>query len=184
MSVTAVHLLYKHELEPVVRLEENVKLLVPGGEVYGKVVFAEPIQPQIINLGPITAASTSNPLAVGSTRKLSEMELGEEEFGQWRLFVLEDVLLEVRQPSSMGRFLTKNGPTLVNKFTISVPQIAELYTYKDYVPTVVPYNYHFKEIDNARILVFGIRYIMEPLTTKPSEYTVVPITGRAITTGR
>ena len=184
MSVTAVHLLYKHTLEPVVRLEENVKLLLPGdAEVYGRVTFSEPVQPKIIGLGPIAAASSLQPLVAGSTKKLAELELGEYEFGQWRLLVMEDYLLEVKQPASMGRFLTKSGPSYLNKFTITMPQLAEIFTYRDYVPTVVPYNYHFKEIDNARVLAVGIRYIIEPLTSKPSEYTVIPVSGKPITTG-
>jgi hypothetical protein len=180
MSVTALHVLHKVAFEPIVRLEENVKLLVPGGVVYGKVTFLEPVQPKLISVGSIPAANATTPVAMGATKKLTELELGEREFGQWRLIPLEDFMVQLNLPSSTGRFLTKDGSTYITPF--SPLNFVEVYTYSDYVPTIIPYNIHYRAVDNGRLIALGYRYVIEELKEPPEKYTVIPIAGSPITT--
>jgi len=182
VSVSALHVLHKREFEPVVRIEENVKILAEG-PIFGRVTFIEPIQPIIIDLGPIDAATPTRYPAIGAQRELKELELGEREFGQWRLLVLDDILLEVKLPSALGRFVRKAGSTLVSRLSLARDQLTEIFTYKDIVPTVTPFNPRFEPMEMARIVVYGYRYVIEPLDRPPKEYTVIPVYGLA-TTGR
>jgi len=149
--------------------------------VYARVVFVEPLQPFVVDLGALPAASPTQPLAAGTQRELVEFKLGEREFGQWRLFLLDDFVLEVRLPSAIGRFVTKAGPTKASR--LSKGQWLEIYTYRDIVPTVLPYNPNFHGLEMARLLVYGFRYVVEPLEKPPREYTVIPVYG-VPTTGR
>lgn len=184
MGVTAIHLVHKKEFEPVVRIEENVKLLVPGGEVYGKVVYLEPIQPFVIDLGGLPAATPTQWPAIGASKELNELELGEREFGQWRLLVLDDILLEVKLPAAVGRFVKKSGATQVSRLSLARDQFTEVYTYRDTVPTVVPLNPNFYNMDMARLMITGYRYVIEPLDRPPRDYTVIPVRGVATTERR
>ena len=182
MSVTALHVLSKREFEPIVRIDENVKILAEA-PIYGRVVYLEPIQPFVIDLGSISAATPQNWPASGSSKTLDDLELGEREFGQWRLLVLDDYLLEVNLPSTTGRFVRKKGITPISKLSLAKEQLAEIFTYRDIVPKVTPFNPNFDSLDMARLLVAGYRYVFEPLERPPREYTVIPVYGLA-TTGR
>lgn len=180
MSVTSIHLLYKEAFEPIVRIGENVKLALMESVKFGRVRYVEPIQPQIIDLGPIPAPSTPAEIPKpGSSRELTELNLGDMEFGQWRIVLLDDILLEVNIPAAVGKFITKARKTLVSRASniLSGSHFTEVYTYKDTVPTVVPYNPGFYAVASSRILVHGFRYVFEELDEEPREYTTIPVVG-------
>lgn len=182
MSVTSLYVIHKREFEPIVRIEEAVRL-VAERDIYARVVYIEPIQPLIIDLGPIGAATPTLWPAPGSSRELSELELGESEFGQWRIAPLDDILLEVRLPAAIARFVRRAGATPVSRLSISRDQFTEIFTLRRLaVPTVVPYNPNFYPLDMARILVAGYRYVFEHLESAPEKYTTIPIHGFATTT--
>lgn len=179
LSVTSIHLLYKREFEPIVRIGENVKLILPGKPVYGRVEYVEQIQPFIVNLGSIPAANPTQWPAIGVSRELHELDLGGSEFGQWRLALLDDFMLDVDLPSATGRFVRRGGSTFVSRLSVLRDQFTEIYTYgRDYVPKVTPLNPNFYPLDMARLLVAGYRYVIEVLPTIPHEYTVIPVAGR------
>lgn len=182
MTVTAIHLVHKVAFEPVVRVDENVKLLAER-PIFGRVTFVEPLQPQVIDLGALPAAAPAAWPAPGAQRELSELKLGEREFGQWRLLILDDFLLEVRLPAATGRFVTKAGPTRASRLSLAKEQLLELYTYRDTVPTVQPLNPNFSALEMSRLLVAGFRYVFEVLERAPKEYTAIPVYG-VPTTGR
>jgi len=179
MSVTALHVLYKREFEPVVRPLENVAIVDSLDEskwIFGKVLFIEPLQEQTINLGELGAADKDNYPTPGSTKELTELKVGENEFAQYRIYVLDDFLLEVKQPSAVSRFVNKEGATKIPKF-IARDNFAEIFVYEDEVPTVQPYAILFTSLPMARIKVMGFRYVLQPLREKPREFTVIPVGG-------
>lgn len=178
MSCTSVYLLYKKPFEPIVRPKDNVGILTPQHKwFYGKVVYVEPIQPQVISLGKIPAADPNNYPTYAGSYQIKEMQVGRNEFAQYRLFILDDYLLEVYLPAALSRFNLKSGPT---KISVKTPKnFAEIYVYEDNVPTVKYYSTVFKDIDNARLVFMGFRYVVQPLASVPSEYTVIPSTGLA-----
>jgi len=178
VSCTSVYLLYKKPFEPIVRPKDNVAILSPQRRwFYGKVIYVEPIQPQTISLGKIPAADPSNYPTLAGTYTLKDMQIGKHEFAQYRLFILDDYMLEVYLPAAVSRFNLKSGPT---RISVKTPNnFTEIYVYEDNVPTVKYYSTVFRDIDNARLVFYGYRYVVQPLTTPPSEYTVIPATGVA-----
>ena len=187
MSVTSIYLLHKKEFEPIVRPKDYVAILTPQRKwVYGRVIYLEPIQPQIVSLGSLGAASASNYPTYQGMYELEEMELGRNEFGQYRLFVLDDFLVEVYQPAATSRFNLKAGPT---KISVKSPQqFLEIYVYEDEVPTIKYYSTLFTSITNARLMFYGYRYVIQklPVTSEKDlkkygikEYTVIPASGVA-----
>ena len=183
MSVTSLHLLYKEVFEPIVRPLDNVAITYSTDKstwTYSKVVYVEPLQPQVIDLGSLDASTTTNYPAVGSSKDLNELKLGENELGQYRIYPLDDIILEVRQPAAMSRFVNRTSKTYITK--VSPPNFVEIFVYEDnYVPQVVPYNPLFSAQDTSRIMIPGFRYIMEPLSSAPESYTVIPVSGVAPT---
>ena len=185
MSVTAQYVLYKHELEPIVKIGDYVKLFLgTRGAVYGKVVYIEPLQPRVKNLGPLDAASTGTWPMPGPSIKLNEMALGGREWGQWRLVVLDDFLLNVNVPGAMPKWQTRDAqtPESLLDSAIGRDQLVELYTYTDeFIPTVQPLNPLFESQPLARILFYGYRYVIEPVRNEPEKYTVIPVGGYPVT---
>ncbi len=182
MSVTAQYVLYKKEFEPIVKIGDYVKLYLGTGSkpVYGRVVYIEPIQPMVKDLGPLPAASTSTWPMPGPTTRLDEMKLGSSEWGQWRLVVLDDFLLDVNLPGAMPKYQTASEQTPVSPLdnAIGKEQLAEIYTYgSEYVPTVQPLNPLFTEQPVARIMMYGFRYVISQVSAEPEKYTVIPVAG-------
>ena len=183
VSIAVLHVPFKKEFEPVVRIGENVKLLLPNnGELYGRVTYYEQIQPQVIDLGSIGASTPTTWPQTGSPKKLEEIELGDREFGQWRMMLLDDFLIEFNIPAATGKFVVKSGKTYISRLSAIKENLLEFFTYKDVVPTLVPLNPNFFDMEVARIMVFGWRFIIEKLERPPESYTVIPITGKPTTT--
>jgi len=176
-----VHLLHAEKFEPVVRIGENVKLIGSSEEdvIYGKVVFIEPIQEIIINLGSLNAADANNYPTPGTEYDLDELKMGADEFAQYRIYVLDDFLLEIKHPAAVSRFNTKTGPTKLPTVArlFGKDNFAEIFIYEDEVPKVRPYSILFKSLDVARIKVMGFRYVIEKLESEPKEYTAIPVAG-------
>lgn len=182
MSVTAIHLPYKESFEPVVRINDNVKLILTDGIIYGRVTYLEQIEPIIIDLAessPLPAVSSSTtPIAPGNQYELSDIELGENEFGQWRMKLLDDFLLEMRLPPAVTKHVVRSGSTYLSMLISNIPNMGDFFTYKDKVPTVIPYNIRFETMDMARIMVYGFRYIIERIHEEPENYTSIPVPGK------
>ncbi len=178
MSVTSIYLLHKEGFEPIVRPKDYVAILSPQAEwVYGRVIYVEPIQPQVISLGTISAANPSSYPTLAGTRELSDMEVGRNEFAQYRLEILDDFLLEVYLPAAISRFNLKSKPTRIS--FRSPKNFTEIYVYEDNPPTVKYYSVLFRDLDNARLMFYGYRYVIEKTSTPPKEFTVIPATGVA-----
>ncbi len=182
MSVTSIHLPYKLTFEPVVRINDNVKLILTDGTIFGKVTYLEQIEPIIVDLAASSAlpavSSSTSPVAPGNQYELDDIELGENEFGQWRLQLLDDFLLEIRLPPAVTKHVVKNGATYMSIFASTLPSLGDFFTYKDKVPTLIPYNVRFETVDMARVMVYGFRYIIERLPSEPDNYTSIPIPGK------
>ena len=185
MSVTALHVLYKKEFEPIVRPLEYVALMNDVSMskwIFGKVIFIEPLQPITINLGSLSAADPNRYPTPGTTKTLDSIAVGDNEFAQYRIKVLDDFLLEIKLPPALSRFINRNGPTYVQR--ISRDQLTEIFVYKDDVPTVQPYSILFTDLEVARIMVYGFRYVFVKLSEDEKrrviaegKYTVIPISG-------
>ncbi len=177
------YVVYSKEFEPIVKLGEYVAVLIGRGPtgysyVYGKVRYSEPIQPQTVNLGPISAATTSTYPMPGTEQELDKIKLGHYEFGQWRLEVLDDFAFNFRIPAAVYKWLTLNGATYATELSNIKGNLLEFYTFQDnYVPYITPVNIRFKDMELARINVYGFRYVLEKITAPPpnTPFTIIPV---------
>jgi len=178
-----IHLLYREKFDPIVRIGEYVGIL-DGTRQLGiyQVTYIEPIQPIVINLGPLSApASIAEYPKPGNDKTLSEIDLGERELGQFRIKLLDDFMLEVYQPASTTRFNLRNGPTRVS--ILSPGNFVELFTISDERKIKVkPYNIRFEPMQLARIMIYGFRYVLKEVKERVREVTWVIVGAKAPTT--
>ena len=163
-----IHLLYREKFEPIVRIGEYVGIL-DGTKVVGiyRVIYNEPIQPKIYNLGPLSTPGAGKYPMPGASYELDDLEPPENELFQLRLRLLDDFIVEVYQPASTSRFNIKTASTPVT--VLSPPNFVELYTFKDRKIKLIPANIRFQEMKLARILVLGFRYVLEPVAKSKTE---------------
>lgn len=171
MSVTALHILYKEKLEPIVRPLENVALQDSRDEKtwkFYKVLYIEPFYIEYTT-STITAGSYS-------TIEVENLELGKDEVGQIRILLQTDGFkIEVNLPEAVKKFLTKNYVTRIDYWlSTNYPHLTELFYFEDDTPRFTVYNE--SGTDGAATIKFiGFRYLLKPLPYPPKEYTVIPI---------
>ena len=165
MSVTCLYTPFKKEFEPIVRVGENIAIPKTAEKYeFYKVVYIEPIQPIIIGVD-LSASEQKH------SRKLTEIELEDNEAGQWRMKVLDLVNVDMNHPAAAAKWTTKNVRTSATP--LSDDNFLEFFTVKDNVPTLYLTNL-LAEAQTARVMVWGFKYSLKKLDHEPSEYTVFP----------
>lgn len=182
-----VYEVYYEHFEPVVRIGEFVAVFLGrtttgSTYAYGRVAYIEPIQPQVIDLGPLPAASPQLYPAPGNQVVLDQLKLGDYELGQWRIELLDDFLLEVRLPAAVDKWTTLNGATYASQLDAVHSNMLELYTWEHdtYIPSVRPLNVKFWQMPSARIVVYGFRYVLDEVQRRPDGSYVIVRTGQVL----
>ena len=165
---------YVELFEPVVKPRENVRLVPPperDTREYFQVQYIEPVYVYIHNFGTLAAGQKTN------ITEISDLDLYENELGQWRLLLLDDVEVTVRQPRGVERGTTKVVSTKVTPHLILIDRSlksTEIYTFEDkyrvYLVVENPTNYTI----TPRILFFGWKFRLKPIP-KPAKWTDIPI---------
>jgi hypothetical protein len=192
MSVTALHVIAKRDLEPIAQIGDNVAVMRdPVDEsrwVYGEVVFLEPLLPKAIDLvnymsppGSIPAASTTMYPFVGPVLDISrELFAGRDEMLQLRFALLDDFGVILYQPRGISRSNYLSGPTPLTR--IVPPMVfAEFFVFETEVIFVQPMNFLFTPLSTARIAIAGFRYLLRRLQQRPQIFTRIPVAGVAPT---
>jgi len=165
MGVTCLYTPFKKEFEPIVRVGENIAIPKGAEEYeYYKVLYIEPIQPMIVGVD-LTASEQKH------SRKLTEIELEDNEAGQWRMKVLDFVKVDMNHPAASAKWVTKSARTSATP--LSPDNLLEFYTVKDDVPTLYLTN-PLAEPQTVRVMIWGFKYSIKKLDHEPSEYTVFP----------
>jgi len=168
MSVTAIHLPFKKEFEPVVRIEENIAI-PRGPEKYDfyKVLYVEPIQ-------PITIIMSLSAEAKNVEKLLEVCELKDYEAGQWRLWIPDFISVTMKFPRAVTKWNTKSTGTYAVPLSMAKEQILEFYTIADDVPLLLLTN-PLSEEQVVRLIIWGFKYSLKELKEKPKEFTVFPV---------
>ena len=165
MSVTCLYTPFKKEFEPVVRVGENIAIPKTAEKMeYYQVTYVEAVQPMIIAVD-LTASEQKHEY------KLEDIELEDNEAGQWRLKVLDLVNVGMNFPTASAKWTTKNSRTYATP--LSSENALEFFTIKDDVPTLYLTN-PITEAQTVRIMVWGFKYSLKKLDREPAEYTVFP----------
>jgi len=168
VSVTCLYTPYKRDFEPLVRIEENVA--IPKGKgafEYFKVLFVEPVQ-------PITVAVSLPALERNKEYTLKEIELEDNEAGQWRLWIPDFVAVKMNYPRASSKWTTKTSTPSALPLSMAHENVLEFFTWKNHVPILYLDN-PVDEEQTARLLIWGFKYSLEKIEEKPKEYTVLPV---------
>ncbi|RLF41692.1 MAG: hypothetical protein DRN17_08425 [Thermoplasmata archaeon] len=167
MSVTAIHLPFKKDFEPIVRMEENIAIPKTAGQYsFFKVLYIEPLQ-------PYTTVVSLDAYERNKEKTLDEVKLEENEVGQWRLWIPDYVAVDFYHPRAARKWVTKEANTSATPLSMAKEQVLEFYTYKDSVPRLLLSN-PIAEEQYARLIIWGFKYLIEPLKEKPKDYTPLP----------
>lgn len=171
--------LYPHKsglglMEPVALIGHNVCILYGSVKNWRRVVYLEPIPPfQCLDLGAI-AAQTTTPRTT-----CPNLQLLDNEFGQWRWYPLDNAQVRLWLPAADGRFVLRNTQGVVDPMiTIRDPDLhlTEIFVWEDYNPWFEAINVMDYPLTQCRIIAQGFRYI----TTELPKTTVASIEAGAI----
>lgn len=161
---------YVELFEPVAKPRENIRI-VPDNKYY-RVEYVEPIYGILISLGSVSAEST------GSLKELTELDLNPLEMGQWRIVLLDDINLIVKQPRATQKGTTKIESTKISPHLMLLDpslKFTELFTFEDKTRIFIQPENPTKYSVNARILVFGWKFLLAELESPPAKYTDIPV---------
>ncbi len=167
MSVTVLHLPYKEEFEPIARSGDIVAIPVGRQQVnYFRVVYVEPVQ-------PILVVEQLSALEQKKEHRLEEIELEENQMGQWRLAPLDFVYVGMNFPRAVSKWSTRSESTYATPYSLYAPQTLEFFTYGDDVPVLYLTN-PAHEDQVARVAVIGYRFALEEFRERPEHYVFIP----------
>jgi hypothetical protein len=161
------------EFPPIALVDQNV-LLLPDRKPY-RVRYVEPLPMIVKTFGTISAGGKLE------DQDISELEMPAGELGQFRFAPLDDVRIYVKQPKTVGRFLTKAGMVPVDaRIWQHDPLLTrtEFYVFENRIVTLNVENPSSAySVVSPRIAFFGYRLVLEALTEIPERYVAVPIAG-------
>ena len=145
----------KEEMEPIAQIGQNVAIYYDHW-MYYKVNFIDPVPWfQAINLGALAAlASTPAPVIAPN------LDLNDDEFGQWRWYPLDDAQYRLYVPGATGRYVLKSLTVPVEKSVVNRnPSLSmtEFYTWEDHRPAWTANNGTIA-LAQTRIIVGGFRF--------------------------
>ena len=158
--------------EPVARIGENLLVLPKEKYGYYKVTAIEPIPIIIKDFGAINAESESKDTAI------TEVELNEDEIGQFRFIPLDDIEVEIKQPLANARGFTKTVVTRVSKLSAQLdPTLkhTEVFTIEDEKLYFKIKNPSKSNISRSRVAIFGWKFKVKELKAKPQKYAVIQV---------
>jgi len=168
MSISVLYLPFKKEFEPIVREGENIAVPIGTDRYeYYKVLWIEPVV--------ITFYMVLDGFAKDVDRSLDELKLEDNQVGQWRMWILDFVGVKMRYPASVSKWGTKGaGEIQMLPLAMAKENVLEFYTRGDDVPIIYVSNPLF-EPQVARFAIFGFKYAVEKLPSKPDKYTIFPV---------
>lgn len=166
---------YAAIFEPVVKPRENIRIipsLTREPEFY-TVEYVEPIFGLLIDLGTVNADSD------GSLQELTDLDMDDYELGQFRILLLDDFDLIVKQPRAAERGTTKTKSTRITPYTLILdPELktTEFFVFGDSTRIYLqPSNKCRHYPVWARVFIFGWKFMLEKLRERPAKYTDIPV---------
>ncbi|MDD5510850.1 MAG: hypothetical protein PHI12_08570 [Dehalococcoidales bacterium] len=168
-------------MEPVALLDDFVRVITNGQEYFGKVDFFEAIPPfQCIDFcavppwGPL-AVATPMPAATSPGKyNVTNLDLDDDEFGQWRWFPLDNIQVGLYLPSGVAKWSLKNIQGALDRAIVYRDPLlvsTEFYSWEDQRPAMQPTNFSGYVQNAARIVAFGYRYHISQIKVGNPLYT-------------
>ena len=148
-------------MDKVCDINDIVALYYDNKWNYKRILYYEPLPPSsdlIKDFGSISNGDTVENI------KLDLLEMENDEFGQFRIKVLDDIKVKFSQPKASARFSTKDVVVKIDKFSyIHDPtlKMSEFYVFEDKYPRVDVSNNSGVDLTVSRVIFYGYRYITE-----------------------
>ncbi len=143
-------------MEPIAQVDWYVKIETYKNSHFRKVTYRESIPPfQPLDIGAIAAQTVS------AITNMGNLDLDDDEFGQWRWFPLDNVMARINNPAGVSKFQLKFLQVGVEKSIIyRDPTLlsTEFYTWEDERPAFDGMNFSDYALNACRFIVFGYRY--------------------------
>ncbi|MDD5700430.1 MAG: hypothetical protein PHU23_00145 [Dehalococcoidales bacterium] len=155
-------------MEPIALLDDFVKIISYQSTRYRKVDFYESIPPHQVwdtqaatPNGPLAAAAALAANTTGALSAVTNFDLNDDEFGQWRWFPYDNAEIYLFLPSGVGKFQLKNRQIPVTKSIIYRDPLlvsTEFNSWEDERPSVRPVNFSGYAMTAIRIIALGFRF--------------------------
>jgi hypothetical protein len=147
-------------IEPVALPGYYVNIQFASENHYHRVTWYESIPPfQFLNLGAILAGlPNANPTAA------TNLELDDNEFGQFRWYPIDPIQVTMWLPSANGKYKLKNLMVPVDKMVIERDpclHLTEFFVWEDNAPFFQALNYADYNLAVSRLVGMGFRYKLE-----------------------
>lgn len=165
---------FPETFEPIVRKGDNVELIKSSKDVLGyyKVKYIEPLPEKIHDFGAINAETDNG------DQEIDDLYMSDSEFAQYRILLLDDMHITVSQPKAKKRYGTKSYVHVITpRIQQTAPHLTQIFVFEDekiFFDARNPTKYNRLK---HRILLYGWRFILEKLASKPQTYTTIPIEG-------
>jgi hypothetical protein len=148
-------------MEPIALLDYFVKIITYQNSFFKKVSFFEAIPEfQAINLIAVGATLASG--AQTTKQMITNLDLWDNEFGQWRWIPLDEgAQLRLYVPSGVGKWQLKNIQVGIDRSIVFKDPLltsTEICTWQDQRPAMEAVNYTAQAINAARVNFWGFRY--------------------------
>jgi hypothetical protein len=152
-------------ITPIAGIGQNILVYKQKKYFLYNVVYREGLPysaPLMMNFGAIAAGAT---LAGQSLQNILEMP--DNQIGQFRMQVLDDVQVTLWEPRSNGRFQLKNNIAQVSAYTAlqdSCGHTTEFFVHEATWPFVDITNPRVAATVTARIAFYGFKYVVEQIS--------------------
>lgn len=156
--------LYPHKsvggmMEPIALQDNLVAIHYIKSVYYRRVAYFEGLPPfQAIDLGAIAAAQ------VGARTNVTRLDMYDEEFGQFRLYPLDNVQLRVFLPRGAARGDLKTIQVPIDPDIITRNpdlSLSEIFVWEDNRPAIEAVNGNAVGIATSRVIAMGYRFSTE-----------------------
>ncbi len=155
-------------MEPIALLDDYVKVITQGQILYRKVTFFESIPPfQWIDFcavppnGPLAAAAALGAGTPSIKANVVNLDLYDDEFGQWRWFPLDNVQAQLFLPAGVAKWQLKNlqvGLDRAIAYRDPLLITTEFFSWEDLRPAMQVLNFSGYALNAARIVGWGYRF--------------------------
>lgn len=170
-------------INPIALVGQKIAVWSAPNWVCFKVIFLEPYprsRPLVFNLGAIGAGLATQNVPLTALK----MSVDPPEMVQARFYPLDDFEVTIKKGGADTRFKSKNLTAQADRFTIQVdPDLhtVEFVILKDEEPNVIGTNPTGYALAQARMALFGFRFILDDLkftatTIVEVEKVLAPIT--------
>ena len=145
-------------MEPVALDGAYVRIQGYKNILWRRVLWHEVIPPfQCCDMGGIAAQT------LRAKFNVVNLELNDEEFGQWRFFPLDPIELGIYLPAGAAKWQLKNIQVRIDQSIVLRDPIllsTEIFTWEDERPAFEPRNYSDYALVASRVIATGVRFIV------------------------